>query len=85
MSVVMTIKRIWAGYPGGYQSTATGTMPVGKALPFTQPADPNDLRSKIPPLMAQGGFLPAFDDMLLQDMRLDDIVYCPELVRGHVP
>jgi uroporphyrinogen-III decarboxylase len=44
-----------------------------------------EVRTKIPPLMAQGGFLPAFDDLLMPDMRLEDIVYCAGLVRGHVP
>jgi hypothetical protein len=26
-----------------------------------------------------------FDDLLMPDMRLEDILYCAELVRGHVP
>ena len=41
--------------------------------------------NKISPLMAQGGYLPAFDDMLMPDMRLEDILHCAELVHGHVP
>ena len=62
MAIWMELKRLWAGYPGGYQSTANGTMPVGKALPFRQPTDPNDLRSKIPPLGHREYWYPALPD-----------------------
>jgi phenylpropionate dioxygenase-like ring-hydroxylating dioxygenase large terminal subunit len=58
----MEIKRLWAGYPGGYASSANGTMPIGKALPFRQPTDPNDLRSKIPPLGHREYWYPALPD-----------------------
>ena len=44
-----------------------------------------EVRTKLPPLMAQGGYIPAFDDLLMPDMRLEDIVFCAEQVRGYVP
>ena len=62
MSVIMTLKRLWAGYPGGYKSTANGSMPIGKALPFKVPSDPNDVRSKIPPLGHREYWYPALPD-----------------------
>jgi phenylpropionate dioxygenase-like ring-hydroxylating dioxygenase large terminal subunit len=62
MSVLMELKRLWAGYPGGYRSTAQGTHPVGKALPFQQPTDSNDIRSKIPALGHKEYWYPALPD-----------------------
>lgn len=56
-----------------------------EALMKGRAAIEEEVRTKVPPLMAQGGCLPAFDDLLMPDMRLEDILYCAELVRGHVP
>jgi phenylpropionate dioxygenase-like ring-hydroxylating dioxygenase large terminal subunit len=81
MSVTMTLKRIWAGYPGGYQSTARGKDPIGKALPFRQPSDPNDIRSKIPALGHREYWYPALPDKDVQKkpvvlrMLGDDLVF----------
>src|SRR5947209_8119261 len=81
MSLTMSIKRLWAGYPGGYASTRQGTHPVGKALAFRQPADPNDIRSKIPPLGHREYWYPALPDRDVgkkpQVLRMlgDDIVF----------
>jgi len=36
-------------------------------------------------MQAQGGFLPAIDDLLMPDMRLEDIRYCIDLIRKHIP
>jgi uroporphyrinogen decarboxylase len=52
-----------------------------EALMQGRAAVEKEVQRKIPPLMAQGGYLPAFDDMLMPDMRLEDILYCAELVR----
>ena len=62
MAIWMELKRLWAGYPGGYQSRRRALHPVGKALPFRQPTDPNDLRSKIPPLGHREYWYPALPD-----------------------
>jgi phenylpropionate dioxygenase-like ring-hydroxylating dioxygenase large terminal subunit len=81
MSITMTLKRLWAGYPGGYESTAQGTHPVGKALPFRQPADPNDIRSKIPALGHREYWYPALPDKdVAKDPKVlrmlgDDLVF----------
>ena len=56
-----------------------------EALMKGRAAIEEEVRTKLPPLMAQGGFLPAFDDMLMPDMRLEDVLYCAELIRKHVP
>ena len=56
-----------------------------EALMKGRAAIEEEVRTKVPPLMAQGGYLPAFDDLLMPDMRLEDILCCAELVRGHVP
>ncbi len=58
----MELKRLWAGYPGGYKSTAQGAHPVGKALPFRQSDDPNDIRTKIPALGHREYWYPALPD-----------------------
>jgi uroporphyrinogen-III decarboxylase len=56
-----------------------------EALMQGRAAIEEEVRTKIPPLMAQGGYIPAFDDFLMPDMRLEDILYCTGLVRSHVP
>jgi phenylpropionate dioxygenase-like ring-hydroxylating dioxygenase large terminal subunit len=56
------IKRVWAGYPGGYKKWARGSQPKWAAAPFQQPTDPNDLRSKIPPLGHREYWYPALPD-----------------------
>jgi phenylpropionate dioxygenase-like ring-hydroxylating dioxygenase large terminal subunit len=77
----MTLKRVWAGYPGGYQSTARGSTPLGKALPFRQPTDPNDIRSKLPALGHREYWYPALPDKdvkkqpVVLRMLGDDIVF----------
>src|SRR5437763_16470111 len=77
----MTLKRLWAGYPGGYASPRQGSHPVGKALPFRQPADSNDIRSKIPPLGHREYWYPALPDKDVgnkpQVLRMlgDDLVF----------
>ncbi len=58
----MELKRLWAGYPGGYKSTARGLDPVGRALPFRQSDDPNDIRTKIPALGHREYWYPALPD-----------------------
>ena len=58
----MELKRLWAGYPGGYKSTARGLDPVGRALPFRQSNDPNDIRTKIPALGHREYWYPALPD-----------------------
>ena len=62
MSVISVMKKIWAGYPGGYKSTAQGSHPKGQALPFRQPIDSSDIRSKIPPLGNREYWYPALPD-----------------------
>ena len=62
MSVIVELKRLWAGYPGGYKSTARGSDPEGRALPFRQPSDPNDIRSKLPALGHREYWYPALPD-----------------------
>ena len=37
---------------------------------------------KVPFLMEQGGFIPAFDDMVMPDMRFEDVKYCLDLIRS---
>ncbi len=69
----MELKRLWAGYPGGYKSTAQGAHPVGKALPFRQSDDPNDIRTKIPALGHREYWYPALPDK--------DIKKNPEVLR----
>ena len=56
------IGRIWAGYPGGYKQEARGTQPKWQAAPFRQPDDPNDIRSKIPPLGHREYWYPALPE-----------------------
>jgi len=50
MGPIGLIQNVLAGYRGGYKHMARGNQPVWSAPPFQQPANPNDLRSKIPPL-----------------------------------
>jgi hypothetical protein len=44
-----------------------------------------EVRTKIRPLMEQGGYIPAFDDLLMPDMRLEDVLYCAERLRSQLP
>ena len=62
MGVVSVAKSLWAGYPGGYKKYARGTQPIREAAPFQQPDDPNDLRSKIPPLGHREYWYPALPE-----------------------
>jgi phenylpropionate dioxygenase-like ring-hydroxylating dioxygenase large terminal subunit len=62
MSIIVELKRLWAGYPGGYKSTVRGSDPEGRALPFRQPSDPNDIRSKLPALGHREYWYPALPD-----------------------
>ena len=58
-SILSRLVSIWAGYPGGYKKYARGSQPKLEAAPFQQPDDPNDLRSKIPPLGHREYWYPA--------------------------
>jgi len=55
-----------------------------EALMKGRAAIEEEVRTKVPPLMAQGGYLPAFDDLLMPDMRFEDVLCCAELIRKHV-
>ncbi|MEX2431135.1 MAG: aromatic ring-hydroxylating dioxygenase subunit alpha [Dehalococcoidia bacterium] len=57
-----TLKRTWGGYPGGYKKFRRGSQGVWETPPFQQPDDPNDLRSKIPPLGHKEYWYPALPD-----------------------
>jgi len=59
LGVLGVVKSVVAGYPGGYKGYLRGTQPVSEARPFEQPSDPNDLRSKIPPLGHREYWYPA--------------------------
>lgn len=59
MGVLQLARNVWAGYPGGYKQYARGTQQSWQAAPFRQPTDPNDLRSKIPPLGHREYWYPA--------------------------
>jgi phenylpropionate dioxygenase-like ring-hydroxylating dioxygenase large terminal subunit len=59
MNVIGFVKTVLAGYPGGYKQFARGTQQSWQVAPFQQPADPNDLRSKIPPLGHREYWYPA--------------------------
>ena len=59
MGIRHVINSFVAGYPGGYKHMARGTQPTWEARPFEQPEDPNDLRSKIPPLGHREYWYPA--------------------------
>lgn len=61
-NLIDVMKRFWAGYPGGYKKYARGSQPKWQAAPFQVPTDPNDLRSKIPPLGHKEYWYPALPD-----------------------
>jgi phenylpropionate dioxygenase-like ring-hydroxylating dioxygenase large terminal subunit len=82
VGVISIAKSLWAGYPGGYKKYARGTQPASAAPPFQQPDDPNDLRSKIPPLGHREYWYPALPEKDVKSdkpsvLRLlgDDIVF----------
>lgn len=62
MGVISLAKSVIAGYPGGYKKYLRGTQPVWQAAPFEQPADPDDLRSQIPPLGHREYWYPALPE-----------------------
>ena len=41
-----------------------------------------EVERKIPYLMQEGGYIPAFDDMVLPDMKLADLKYCARLIKS---
>ena len=41
-----------------------------------------EVERKVPFLMESGGYLPGFDDMIMPNMRLEDVTYCAELVKN---
>jgi hypothetical protein len=41
-----------------------------------------EVMSKVPKLMEEGGYIPAFDDAIMEDMRYDDVLYCAELIKS---
>ena len=67
------LRRFWGGYPGGYKQYARGTQPKWQAAPFQVPTDPNDLRSKIPPLGHKEYWYPA--------LPAKDVKKKPEVLR----
>lgn len=58
MGLLRTLNQIRGGYPGGWKKFARGTDD-DRWLPFESPMDPNDLRSRIPPLGLREYWYPA--------------------------
>jgi uroporphyrinogen decarboxylase len=44
-----------------------------------------EVMRKVPYLMEAGGYIPALDDMVMPDMRFEDVRYCVDLIRSVVP
>ena len=40
-----------------------------------------EVEYKVPPLMASGGYIPGFDDMIMPDMTFENVRYAAELIR----
>ena len=82
MGVIGLIQSVLAGYPGGYKQMARGTQPTWEAPPFQQPTDPDDMRSRIPPLGHREYWYPALpakdvkkDKPSVLRMLGDDLVF----------
>ncbi len=41
-----------------------------------------EVMGKVPRLMEEGGYIPAFDDAIMEDMRYEDVLYCAELIKS---
>lgn len=41
-----------------------------------------EVRRKVPLLMEKGGYIPAFDDIVMPDMRFEDVKYCLDLIKS---
>jgi len=41
-----------------------------------------EVMCKVPYLMEAGGYIPAFDDMIMPDMRFENVKYCADLIRN---
>ena len=44
-----------------------------------------EVERKVPFLMHEGGYIPAFDDMIMPDMTLANVTYCAELIKSCRP
>ena len=44
-----------------------------------------EVMRKVPYLMKRGGFVPAFDDMVMPDMTFENVRYCADLIKSIDP
>ena len=70
------------GLPGKIGEERSGQLGLVQAIMDGRKAIEKEVMSKVPKLMEEGGYIPAFDDAIMEDMRYEDVLYCAQLIKS---